>query len=102
MTWAFGVRCAILPAAGPSDKGFWHYPGELAADLAVSVRQPRSSRAARHTSVRAGSRDDPEVLAFLDHPGAEDHDPTRRALVEEVQADLVLDGIDQVPEQPAR
>jgi hypothetical protein len=49
-----------------------------------------------------GSCDDPEVLAFLDHPGAQDDDAADRVVVQLVDADLIFDRVDKVTEPGAQ
>jgi hypothetical protein len=53
VTWAFGVRCAILAGTVPPGKGFRARSAKPAADQDVSARQPRSFRAARQETVPA-------------------------------------------------
>jgi hypothetical protein len=53
VTWAFGVRCAILAGTAPAGKGFRACSAKPAADQGVSVRPPRSFRAVRQQTVPA-------------------------------------------------
>ena len=52
VTWAFGVRCAILAGTACPGKGFRAGPAKPAADQGISARQPRPYRPGRRTCVR--------------------------------------------------
>jgi hypothetical protein len=97
VTWRFAGPCANRAAMAVLAALIWVNLGRQAVGLRLLARQPR-----RETCVWGGgctgSCHDPEVLAFLDDPGP-DHDYLpRRRLVERVQANLVLDGVDQFAE----
>ena len=71
VTWAFGVRCAILAGTARPGKGFQACSAKPAADQGVSARQPRSLGAVRQETVPAHVMIQ-GVLAFIDHPRSQE------------------------------
>jgi hypothetical protein len=99
---ADAMACAILTPGVQTGKR--HPPLPLAAPTltcADAARQPRPEAGvpAGAVPVRAarpgGSSDDPVVLALLDHAGAQHDALADRPFVQRVDADLVLDRVDE-------
>src|ERR1039457_3236608 len=98
LTCGFAGRCANRRAKAARIAPIRAHPRRRVAEQGILTRQPR-----RKTTIRGygctGSCDDPEVLAFLDDASADHSYPPRRTLIKRVQAHLILDRVDQIPER---
>jgi hypothetical protein len=97
VTWCFAGRCANRLASAVLTALIWLNPGRQHADQQILARQPRAKTAVRRHGW-TGSCDDPEVLAFLDDTGADHGYLSCSALIERVQAHLILDRVNQFAE----
>jgi hypothetical protein len=75
MTWAFSVRCAILAGTAALGKRFEVFSRNR--PLTRTFPAPTDAQTALSLHLCTGSRHDPEVLTFLDHPGAQHHHAAR-------------------------
>jgi hypothetical protein len=95
---------SVSPSSSASrlpGKLFWPGFQPRVADLRVR-RAPTGARNGVRPEACTSSRDDPEVLAFLDGPGTEHDGAADRAVIEGIDTDLVFDWIDELAELAAK